>query len=395
MTTLLNWFRPLERCTTLDQITENWPRLLWELDVVSSFEDLRYHDAVLSFLARSGLPANLKFGAVFGCASPLDFDLRLALGLLDAALDPYAVGSSVQCPMIDADCVSIPCANPWVLGYVHGRLTQVRTTMGSSTTEREGWTTRFWNEFLVMSCRWADADGVHLALDHGAQPHNDNFSAIAAAAEGTNAWLGEAYYTEGRSNADYRAILDLLLARGVGLADAAAPALQAAAATGNLEMLDYLVLRGANIRAGDDCALIAAAGNHQLDAIDWLLENGANVHAQDEATLLAAIGALSLAGTETLLDAGADLHAVEAQALQLAFSAMPYDLYAGDCHDFIHGRADMVALLLARGAGMRQLADDASVCNVPHFTELIDQLLKSDEVPVEAKPAIRETFLAH
>lgn len=391
MTTLLNWFRPLERATTLEQITEKWSRLLWDLNTVGSFEDLRYHDAVLSFLARSTLPANLKFAAVFACVSPLDFELRLALGLLDAALDTYRVDGTEQCPMLDANCISIPCANPWVIGYVHGRLTQVRTTMGDST-ERDGWATRFWNEFLVMSCRWADADGVRLALDHGAQPQDDNYRAVAAAAEGINAWMGEAYYTEGRSNGDYRAILDLLDARGVALADAAAPALQAAAATGNLELLDYLVLRGADLHAGNDSSLIAAAGNHQLDAIDWLLDHGANVYAQDEAALLAAIGALSIAGAETLLDAGADLHAVEDLALKKAFSTMPYDLFAGDCHDFIYGRADMIALLLMRGANLRHLAGDAAVRNVPHCAELIAHLLKSDEVPEDAKPVLRDIF---
>lgn len=395
MTTLLDWFQPLERATTLEQIAEKWSHLLWDLNAVGSFEDLRYHDAVLLFLARSALPANLKFGAVFACVSPLDFDLRLALGLLDAALEPYGTERTAQCPMLDADCISIPCANPWLLGYVHGRLTQIRTTMGASSKERDSWTTRFWNEFLVMSCRWADASGVRLALDHGAQPHDDNYRAVAAAAEGTNAWCGEAYYAEGRSNTDYRAILDLLLANGVTLADAAAPALQAAAAAGNLEMLDYLKERGADIHAGNDSALIAAAGNHQLDAIEWLLENGANVHAQDEAALLAAIGALSIAGVETLLDAGASLPAVEAEALQQAFSAMPYDLYAGDGHDFIYGRADMIALLITRGADLRHLAGDAAVRGVPHCAKLIAHLLKSDEVPADAKPALREIFCEH
>ena len=394
MTTLLNWFQPLERATTLEQITEKWSRLLWDFNVVGSFEDLRYHDAVLSFLARSPLPANLKFAAVFACVSPLDFDLRLALGLIDTALDPYRVENSAQCPMLDAGCISIPCANPWLLGYVHGRLTQVRTTMGSSLKEREGWKIRFWNEFLVMSCRWADANGVRLALDYGAEPQDDSYRAVAVAAEGINACFGDAYYAQGRSNADYRAILDLLLASGVALADAAGPALQAAAATGNLEMLDYLNERGADIHAGNDSALIAAAANDQLDAIGWLLDAGANVHAQDDAALQAAIGALSIAGAEILLDAGADLHAVEPQALQRAFSTMPYDLFAGDGHDFIYGRASMLALLLTRGANLRRLAGNVSIRGVPHFTELIAYLLKSDEVPAEAKPVIREIFRA-
>jgi hypothetical protein len=392
LTSLLDWFQPIETATTLEQIHERWDTLLEEYDVVGSFEDLRYHDAVLSFLARSALPANLQFGALFACVSDFDFDLRLALGLLDDALDRWQADSSPDRPMLYANCIDIPCSNPWLLGYVHGRLTEVRAAMRRSDRPHTAWALEFWNEFLVMSCRWADMEGIHLAIGHGAQTACNDYQPFAVTAEGIAAHYGDAYYARGRSNADYHAVLDLLFGLGTDRQRAGAAALEAAARVGNLDLLRALVEYGVDVRAVGEAALAAAAGHHQIEALDWLLAYGVDPHAGHEAALIAAVEGLALPTAEALLDAGADLKAVETQALRTAFAAMPEELFAGDCHDFIYGRAAMITLLLERGADPRTLTGDAALRAVPHFEELLAHLLREENLSSAGSRALRSAL---
>jgi hypothetical protein len=389
MTNLLAWFEPLETAVSLDQVRSQWEPLLNAHGVAATYEDARYEDAVLSFLARSTLPANLRFAAIMTCVGTGDFDPRLALGCLSGQLEEYWVAAPAECAVPDGQRLDVQTDDQWLLGYVHGRIAEVLASLRTHGGDLGAWTTAFWNDFLVMSCRWADMEGIRLAVNNGAALDHAGHLALSAAAEGIDAQFGNAYYARGCGNADYQRIIDGLLDLGIDIHAAAPSALAAAAGVGNLDLLKYLVARRADIHAGDDAALIAAAANWQIEALDWLLDMGADVHAASEAALVAAVESLCTENVETLLDAGADMRQAGARALEAAFTTMPYDLYAGDGHDFINARADMIALLLNRGADLDAVRTGSGVTCACHIRELITLLIGRADIDTKLKPAIR------
>lgn len=390
---LLDWFTPLEDCTTLGEIRARWTPLLEERHLYAGNESPQYRDAMLVFLARSALPANLKMGAVLSCVQPWDLDLRLAIGALSPALEPFYAEWPETNPAASFACSRLSFG---LLDDVHdallnGRLTGLRDTLPHDHCRIEDWTAAFWSQFLVLSCRWADADGVRLALAHGANIDHDGQAAVRCAAEGTHANFRSAYYRDGRTHADYCRIIDLLLAAVPDTGTIAAAASCAAAAADNEDMLAYLVSAGIDIHADDDAALTAAAGHMAVSTVEWLLGHGADVHAGNEAALLAAVGSLDLTTVEVLLDAGADLHVDDERPLRTALDARPVDLYCGE-EDFVIQRADMVALLAGRGASAGAPAVKAGLRAAPQAAAVVEWLRDHCDLAPDTRAAIESAL---
>lgn len=354
---LLGWFTPLEAATSLDDVAANWHVLLELHHLAGGNEDPRYQDAIIAFLGRSSLPAHIKLAAVLAFVGSEDLDLRLALGCLDgeletAATDWPAMVAAIAAPLMP--CIEVTSKDPWLQAFVQGRLLGLRDTIGYDGTSAGGWGNVFWNKFLAMSSRWADLGGVDLALSHGADIGYGDHAAIRAAAEGTHGNFRAAYYTQGRTHADYCRVFDALVGTTT-IADVAGAALCAAAAVDNDDMLGYLAALGADIHMNDEAALAAAASGGGVTALEWLLERGADVHAANEAALLAAVAALDLATAEILLDAGADVHVDAELPLRTAFGCCPHDRYSVES-DLAAPRAEMIELLTSHGADLRHPA---------------------------------------
>jgi hypothetical protein len=395
---LVRWHLPLESCQTLDELRAQWSILFQEYPI-SSGDETAYEDAVVSFLGRSSLPAALKLAAVLTGVNGFDFDVRIALGALAEPLEdetvpwPQAVEDAAS---PTGPAIPVSTADPWLAGFVAGRLQGVRDTLRYDGTGIDDWRAVFWNKFLQMSCRWADRDGAELALRHGAAPRSDDSAAIAVLAEGVHAYgLRTPYYFAGAPrNTDYMALLTLLLDAGVPIGDVEAMALRSAAAVNNTDMLAFLVRQGADLHADEDAALTAAAASMAVDAVDWLLAQGADVHAGDNAALLAAVGSLDETMVEALLAAGADIHAGDELPLRTALSACPHELYDSET-DFIHQRASMVAVLLRHGASLDSAEVAQALRQAPDARELIQALLNDAELaPQEAKSVDRLTTAA-
>jgi hypothetical protein len=192
----------------------------------------RYRDAITAFLGRSTLPAKLKMAAVLALVSSVDVDPRLALGRLAGELEdfftdwPESVAGSAG---LTTPCVAVPSGDPWLQAYVAGRWMGLRDTLAHDGTRFADWENVFWNQFLEMSCRWADLSGVQLAFRHGAEICYDNYAAIAAAAGGTHGTMRGAYYTRGRTHADYCQVIDTLLGNGTSIEQLARVAVCSAA----------------------------------------------------------------------------------------------------------------------------------------------------------------------
>jgi hypothetical protein len=390
---LARWHLLLEACQTLDELRAKWSILFQEYPI-SSGDERAYQDAVVSFLGRSSLPAALKLAAVLTGVNGFDFDVRIALGALAEHLEdetvpwPPAV-EDVASPTGPA--ITVSTADPWLAGFVAGRLQGLRDTLRHDGTGIDDWRAVFWNKFLQMSCRWADRDGAELALRHGADPRSDDWAAIVVLAEGVHAYgLRTPYYfVSAPRNADYMAILTLLLGAGVPIGDIEVIALRSAAAVNNTDMLAFLVRQGADLHADDDAALAAAAATMAVDAVEWLLTQGADVHAGGDAALLAAVGSLDETMGEVLLAAGADIHAGDELPLRTALSACPHDLHDSDT-DFIRQRAGMVALLLRHGASPDSTEVAQALRQAPDARELIQALLADAELaPQDAKAVDR------
>lgn len=156
-------------------------------------------------------------------------------------------------------------------------------------------------------------------------------------------------WTEGRSDADYLAVLDRLRGHGLDLCAVSAIVLPAAATAGNAGMLKHLVARGADLAVGGRQALVQAAAHAAHETAEWLLEHGVTApEALDEA-LVAAVATLDETMVEILLDAGAGIDARDGLALRTACSARPVELYNGEAR-FVRHRADMLVLLTQRAA---------------------------------------------
>lgn len=349
----LRWYLPLERCSTLDDIRGQWHALLEQSQMAPFHNAPRYEDAMLSFLGASTLAPCLKLAAVLACGSAFDFDFRLAVGVLKEQVDeldapwPAPVAAAVG---DNGPALPVATADAWLGAFVAGRLAGLRETFGHDNTRADDWRAAFWNRYLEMACRHADADGVGLALAHGADPRANDDAAILTPAQGVHArFMTETgHLAAGRTNRDYQDILLRLLEGGLARADMLAAALPAAAAADNTSMLDFLLAQGADIRADGARALAAAARNMAQEALAWLLAHSADVHADGGAALLAAVASLDETTVGMLLAAGADLRAAGNAAFRTALAARPYDLYS-DESDLVDERAAMIAFLLRQG----------------------------------------------
>jgi len=374
---LLDWYIPLEEKTSLDDIVEQWDKLLEQCQVTAGYEDPRYADAVLSFLARSSLPSNLKLAAVLAKVPSLDFDLRLSIGALSDQLEPYWKDLSKKSSMVEGSgaCLDVSSSDQWLLGYLHGRLTELREAMREDRGDFAVRSQAFWNRYLVMCSRWADLDGVRVALENGAGRNQRDCTAITVAAEGVEAGFGSAYYVEGRSNTDYFGIIDLLLSQQTTIAICGGAALQSAASVGNVEILEFLLSRGADIHASDDGALIGAAVHGMSSTIEWLLEHGANAQAANNAPLIAAVSSLDVSSVEALLNAGANIHVDDELPLRRAFCASPVELFDGDGHDFINQRGAMIVVLMNRGAALDSEAVFEAIKSAPDAEKVLKYVI--------------------
>jgi hypothetical protein len=378
---LLRWFLPLEGCTSLDVICSRWHPLLEEHYLNPGAEDSRYEDAIMSFLANARLPAALKLGVILSCVSSADLDLRLAVGLLDEEVEaesrewPRMVEVATA---LNGPAPAFPTADPWLAAFVTGRLVGLRDTLGHDGTTACLWHSVFWDKYLELACRWADKGSVKLALQRGAQVQYDSWAALIATVEGAHSHaLRTPYYTEGRTNADYREILQLLIASGVDLPPVSDIVLPAAAAVDNVDMLNELVTRGVSLESAGPTALYVAASNFAASAVNWLLAKGVCVHEGNDAALRGAVESLNEPMVETLLAAGADIHASVELPLCVAATAQPADLFNGE-DDFINERADMIALLIRSGADAHHPTFAAKLTGAPDGREVLELLSKHE-----------------
>jgi hypothetical protein len=391
---LLHWHRLFDDCTSLDDIHARWHPAAQEHHLNPAYETPEYRDAILSFIAASPLPAPLKLGALLGCVSGFDFDLRLALGALDD-VDDVDDENAVEWPAALADAAALfgprpvfAAHDPALAHFALGRLTSLRDGLRWSRESHEQWRAAFWNAYFELACRWADADALGLALAHGAAPGQRMARALEVLAEGIHCAAVDApYYTEGRRNADYLALIDRLRDEGLDLGQASATVLPAAARVGNTEMLDALAARGASLAAAGRQALAAAASAAAPDAVEWLIAHGVNAAADLDAALAEAVASLDETTTEILLDAGADIHAADEQALWSACVANPVELYNGET-GFLHHRADMLILLARRGADLGHPRFAASLGRAGDGQALLSALLAQPDLEARQRHAL-------
>lgn len=380
---LLHWHRVFDDCEDLDAIHARWHAAAQEHHLNPAYETPEYHDAILSFIAASPLPAPLKLATLLSCVSGFDFDLRLALGVLDDVDDENAV----EWPAVLADAAALlgPCPvfavrDPTLANFARGRLASLRDGLRWSRESHEQWRAAFWHAYLELACRWADEDAFGLALTHGAKLGKAMPQALEVLAGGIHSAAMEApYYTEGRSNADYLALIDRLRESGLDLRQESVAALPAAARVGNTGMLEQLVARGADLTIAGRQTLAAAASAGAHDTAEWLIAHGVNGAGDLDAALVEAAATLDETMVDILLDAGADIHAADEQALCTACTAKPFELYNGET-EFIHQRADMVILLARRGADLAHPRLSASLKLADHGQELLSEILDRQDL---------------
>ena len=375
---LLDWHRVFDGCTDLDAIHGRWQDAAQAHYLNPGHATPEYQDALLSFIATSALPASLKLGALLACVSGYDFDLRLALGVLDD-LDDDTVHTDWPAALADTAALLGPCPafmehdlarDPALAHFALGRLASLREALRWNGEDHAHWRAAFWQAYAGLACRWADAAALDLALARGACLADLLPAALDVLAEGVHSPARDApWYTEGRGNADYLALIDRLRARGLDLRRESATVLVAAARADNAQMLEQLVARGADLALAGPQALAAAASHAAHDAVAWLLEQGVTGPAVLDDALLAAVSTLDETLVEMLFDAGASLGALQEQALCAACAARPFDLYNGET-EFIVQRAEMLVLLALRGAPMdhpRFIASLRSAAQAPRL----------------------------
>ncbi|WP_305823754.1 hypothetical protein [Massilia brevitalea] len=353
---LLDWHRVFDGCADLDAIHGRWQDAAQAHYLNPGHATPEYQDTLLSFIATAALPAPLKLGALLACVSGYDFDLRLALGVLDDLNDDTAY---TDWPAALADTAGLlgPCPvfaarDPALAHFALGRLASLREALRWNGQDHAHWRAAFWTAYAALACRWADAAALDLALARGARFEDLVPHALDVLAEGIHSpALDAPYYTEDRSNADYLALIDRLRALGLDLRRESVTVLVAAARVDNAQMLEQLAARGADLALAGPQALVTAASRAAHDAVAWLLEHGVNGPGALDDALLAAVSALDETLVEMLFDAGASLGALQEQALCTACAARPFDLYNGET-EFIVQRADMLVLLAGRGAPM-------------------------------------------
>lgn len=350
----LNWYKPLEQCTTLDNIREQWRDLLEEHQMSPANPTPGYQDAMLAFIGSCSLPSDLKLAAMLTLGSAFDFDFRLALGALaeqtmeDDVARPESVSASVS---DNGPALRIATADAWLGAFIAGRMAGLRETLSHDGTRLDDWKAAFWNAFLEMACRHAAHEDVQLALRHGADPCADDYAAVYAAARGMHHenYGFRDYGLPDALDADYGKVLLQFVEAGVPAHDMLAISLRAAAEVDNTVMLDFLLSQGADLHADGGCALAAAARHLSFGAFEWLLEHGADVRAHHDLVLDAAVATLTEGMVEEVLKVGANLEPCANQVFCTALGPAPYDLYPERC-DFSDWRADIISLLLRHGA---------------------------------------------
>ncbi|MGZ5202465.1 MAG: hypothetical protein ACXWC4_22115 [Telluria sp.] len=388
---LLHWHRVFDDCTDLDGIRARWHAAAQEWHLNPAYETPEYRDAILSFIAASPLPASLKLGALLVCVSGFDFDLRLAAGALDDVDDETASAW----PAVFADAAELlgPCPmfaarDPALAHFAHGRLSSVRDALRWNRESHAQWRDTFWNAYLELACRWADPGAFGLALERGAQPGQIMPRVLEVLAEGIHSPVADArYYTDGRSNADYLVLIDRLRESGLDLHQESAIVLPTAARAGNTDMLEHLVARGASLATAGRDALTAAASTAALDAAEWLIAHGVNGAAELDVALVEAVATLDETMTDLLLDAGADVHAADEQPLCTACAARPVDLYNGETV-FVRQRADMILLLMARGANLGHPRFIASLRHAGDGQAVLAELLSRPDLEASHRRAL-------
>jgi hypothetical protein len=388
---LLHWHRVFDDCTDLDGIHARWHTAAQEHHLNPAYETPEYRDAILSFIATSTQPAPLKLAALLTCVSGFDFDLRLAVGALDDLDD----GTAIEWPAAFANAAALlgPCPvfavrDPALANFALGRLASLREALRWSREDHAHWREAFWNTYLELACRWADSDAFGQALEAGAKPGPGMPRALEVLAAGIHSPAMDApYYTEGRNNADYLALIDRLRDAGLDLCQESATVLQAAALVDNTDMLEHLAARGADLARGGRQALMAAASTAAFSAVEWLIAHGVNSPGDLDAALVEAVGTLDETMTEILLDAGADIHASDEQPLCAACTARPSELYNGET-EFIHQRADMVILLARRGANLAHPRFVASLRCADDGREVLAEVLDRPGLGAQHRQAL-------
>jgi hypothetical protein len=389
----LRWHLPLERCSALDDIRGQWDSLLERSRMTPANNVPRYQDAMLAFLGTSTLAPPLKLAAVLACGSAFDFDLRLAVGLLQEQVDeldsPWPASVAAQVGP-NGPALPVRSGDAWLGAFVAGRLAGLRETFTHDGTRAGHWRAAFWNRYLEMACRHADSDGVRLALAHGADPRADNHAALLTPAQGVHLrFLPESgHLTPERTNADYARILLQLVEGGLPRAEMLALALPLAAGADNTEMLDFLLAQEADLRTDGARALAAAASQGAVEALGWLLAHGVDVRASGDVALLAAVSSLDEATVEMLLAAAADLHGCGALALRTALGSRPYALYSCES-DLVERRAAMLVFLLRHGARPDRAGLAAVLHDTPEARRVVVAAAASDDLDAETAGMLR------
>lgn len=380
---LLHWHHAFNGCTDLDGLRSHWYQAAQENCLNPGYETPEYFDALLSFIATSPLPAHLKLGALLTCVSGCDFDLRLALGALEEALDEDATAWPAAFIEVAAPlglCVPLATGDSEVFSFALGRLAGLRDTLHQESMTLADWHAAFWKAYFELACRWADCDALETALRHGVTIWQVSPAALEVIAEGVHSHaLRTPYYTEGRTNADYVAVLDRLRATGLDVLRMSEILLPAAAAVNNTTMLEHLVARGADLAASGQQALIAAASGFAHDAVHWLLTHGVDVRTKSEAALMGAVEALDEPMVETLIEASADVHAASEEFLCMACKTQPADLYNGE-EGFVEARADMLAFLVRQGANVRHASVTAALQEADDGEVVLSQALRREDL---------------
>jgi hypothetical protein len=141
----LNWYLPLERCRTLEEIHAQWDVLLEQNHMAPTYEAPAYQDALLSFLGNSRLSPQLKLAAVLAYGSAFDVDLRLAVGaLFDSTLEaalpwPTTVAAAVS---DNGPTRHVPATDTWLAAFVAGRFAGLRETFTHDGINDEAWRAR-------------------------------------------------------------------------------------------------------------------------------------------------------------------------------------------------------------------------------------------------------------
>jgi hypothetical protein len=190
------------------------------------------------------------------------------------------------------------------------------------------------------------------------------------------------------SDRDYSDTLQQLVSAGLPAAEMLAVALPAAAAADNTGMLDMLLSLGADLRADGGAALAAAARQLASSGFAWLLEHGADIKDNSTAVLAAAVATLTDYMVEDALAAGAEPGACADQLFAAALAASPYDLYPG-MDDLLDRRADMVALLLRRGARPDGRQAVEALRDAGDGREVMQAVLQNESLDADLLAAVR------